>query len=113
VHKSPHAKGSTHDYVFYNHSHPDLPEEVMVKLDLGYVGILRDYPKLKAVLPFKRKSLGRGGRGAVAEPLSEEQKAFNKVFASERVVSEHSNSRVKKFQIWVVSLGFVLKVMML
>jgi len=35
----------------------------------------------------------------VENTLSVEQKAFNKAFASERVVSEHSNSRVKKFQI--------------
>jgi hypothetical protein len=77
-----------------------LPDEVSVKLDLGYVGILRDYPKLKAVLPFKRKSLGRGKVGSKAEALSMEQKVFNRVFVSERVVSEHSNSWVKKIQIW-------------
>ena len=96
MHKSPHAKGSTHDYALYKHSHPNLPEEVTVKFDLGYVGVLKDYPKLKAVLPFKRKSLGRGKVGVKVEGLSEEQKAFNRVFASERVVSEHSNSWVKK-----------------
>jgi len=100
VHKSPHAKGSTHDYALYKHNHPKLPDEVTSKFDLGYVGVLKDYPKLKAVLPFKRKSLGRGKVGGKVEGLSDEQKAFNKAFASERVVSEHSNSRVKKFQIW-------------
>jgi len=36
VHKSPHAKGSTHDYVLYKHCHPRLPEEVVLGLDLGY-----------------------------------------------------------------------------
>jgi len=100
VHKSPHAKGSTHDYALYDRSHPKLPDEVTSKFDLGYVGILKDYPKLKAVLAFKRKNPGRGKVGIKAECLSDEQKAFNRVFASVRVVSEHSNSRVKKFQIW-------------
>ena len=35
-----------------------------------------------------------------AKELSPEQKAFNKELSRERVVSEHTNSRVKKFQIW-------------
>ena len=100
MHKSPHAKGSSHDYSLYKRSHPCLPEEVTVKFDLGYVGVLKDYPKLEAVLSFKRKSLGRGKVGGEVVCLSGEQKAFNKAFASERVVSEHSNSRVKKFRIW-------------
>jgi len=91
VHKSPHAKGSTHDYALYNHSHPKLPKDVTSKLDLDYVGILRDYPKLKVVLPFKKKNPGRGKKGVKAEPLSLEQKLFNKLLASVRVVVEHSN----------------------
>ncbi len=100
VHKSPHAKGSTHDYALYNHSHPKLPKDVTSKLDLGYVGILRDYPGLKVVLPFKRKGRGRGKSGVKAEPLSLEQKLFNKLLASARVVVEHSNSLVKKFRVF-------------
>ena len=35
-----------------------------------------------------------------AKDLSAEQKAFNKALAKERIVVEHTNSRVKKFQIW-------------
>jgi hypothetical protein len=100
VHKSPHAKGSTHDYALYKHSHPCLPDEVVVGLDLGFQGIEQDYPKLNCLLPFKKKSPGRGKRGVKAEPLSELQKAFNKLLASARVVVEHTNSRVKKFRIF-------------
>jgi hypothetical protein len=51
-------------------------------------------------LPFKRKNPGRGKRGVKAQELSPEQKAFNKQLAKERVVSEHTNSRVKKFRIF-------------
>jgi len=100
VHKSPHAKGSTHDYALYKHSHPKLPEEIVLGLDLGYQGVDQAYPELNCLLPFKRKSPGRGKRGVKAEALSELQKAFNRLLASVRVVSEHSNCRVKKFLIW-------------
>ena len=89
-----------HDYALYRRSHPHLPNNVRMHLDLGYLGIKLDYPKLNCVLPFKKKNPGRGKRGVKAQELSAEQKAFNKQLAKERVVSEHTNSRVKKFQIW-------------
>ena len=100
VHKSPHATGSTHDYALYKHCHPKLPEEIVLGLDLGYQGVDQVYPELNCLLPFKRKSPGRGKRGVKAQPLSELQKMFNKLLASVRVVVEHTNSRVKKFRIF-------------
>jgi hypothetical protein len=100
VHKSPHSKGSTHDYALYKHSHPKLPSSVERDLDLGYLGIETDYPGLVCVLPFKRKNPGRGKVGVKAEPLTETQKLFNKALASARVVVEHTNSRVKKFRMF-------------
>ena len=39
VHKTPPAVGSTHDYALYKRSHPDLPNDVRLGLDLGYAGI--------------------------------------------------------------------------
>jgi len=100
VHKSAHVRGSTHDYALYKHSHPDLPDNVRLGLDLGYKGIETDYPKLNCVLPFKRKNPGRGKRGMKGAELSPEQKAFNKKLSKERVVVEHTFSRLKKFRIW-------------
>ncbi len=100
VHKTAHFKGSMHDYTLYRRNHPHLPDNVRLGLDLGYLGIRDCYPKLNCVLPFKRKNPGRGKRGVKAQELSPEQKAFNKALAREQVVSEHTNSRVKKFQIW-------------
>jgi hypothetical protein len=100
LYKSPHAKGSTHDYALYKHSHPKLPCEVTSKLDLSYLGIEKDYPDLDCVLPFKKKIPGRGKVGVKAEALSEAQKLFNKLLASARVVVEHTNNRVKKFRIF-------------
>ena len=100
VHKTMHVKGSMHDYALYKRSRPHLPDNVRVGLDLGYLGIKLDFPNLNCVLPFKRKNPGRGKRGVKAQELSPDQKAFNKGLAKERVVSEHTNSRVKKFRIW-------------
>jgi hypothetical protein len=100
VHKTAHATGSTHDYTLYRHSHPHLPDNVRLGLDLGYKGIETDYRKLNCVLPFKRKNPGRGKRGMRGPLLSPGQRAFNKALSKERVVVEHTNSRVKKFHIW-------------
>lgn len=100
VHKTPHAKGSTHDYALYKRRHPRLPSKVKQGFDLGYLGVEEDFPSLNCVLPFKKKNPGRGKIGAKAEELPPEKKAFNYAFAKERVVVEHTNSRLKKFLIW-------------
>lgn len=52
------------------------------------------------MVPFKRKSPGRGKRGVKADELSAEQKAFNKALSKERVVVEHTNSMAKKFRVF-------------
>jgi hypothetical protein len=100
VHKTSHVKGSMHDYSLYKHSHPHLPDNVRLDLDLGYLGIRDDYPKLNCMLPFKKKNPGRGKRGVKAQELSVEQRASNMALSKERVVVEHTNSRVKKFHIF-------------
>lgn len=99
VHKTAHVSGRMHDYSLFKHSRPHLPKEIHQKGDLGYRGVKEDFPMLDFLVPFKRKSPGRGKR-VKAEPLLPEQIAFNKELASERVVCEHTISRVKKFQIW-------------
>lgn len=58
LHKTKHARGRRHDYDIFKASHPDLPDGVKPHVDLGYDGIQKDFPKLNAVLQFKR----RGGR---------------------------------------------------
>jgi len=69
-------------------------------VDLGYDGIKTDYPELRCEVPFKRRSPGRGKRGLKAKELSADQKSFNQKLSKERVVVEHTFSRVKKFRIW-------------
>ena len=99
VHKTPHARGSRHDYALFKWRHPRLPDEVCLGLDLGYDGIQKDYPGLNSLVPNKRRSPGRGKRGVKARELTCEQKAFNRWLSGERVVVEHTISRMKKFRI--------------
>jgi transposase len=98
LHKTPHARGSRHDYALFKWRHPRLPDEVRLGVDLGYDGIQNDYPGLNALVPFKRRSPGRGKRGVKAKELTGEQKAFNRSLSKGRVVVEHTISRVKKFR---------------
>jgi len=99
LHKTPHARGSRHDYALFTWRHPRLPGNVRLGMDLGYEGIQGDYPTLNALVPFKRRSPGRGKRGVKAKPLTPEQKAFNQYLSKERVVVEHAVSRLKKFRV--------------
>jgi IS5 family transposase len=59
-------------------------------LDKGYVGIRNDYPDVPIILPFK------AWRG---RPLTEEQKAYNRVVASHRVVVEHTMAQLNRFTV--------------
>ena len=95
-----HVKGSMHDYSLFKRCRPHLPGKVRCEGDLGYKGVKKDFPRLNFVVPFKRKSPGRGKRDVKGEELSEDQKAFNKALAKERIVVEHTNRWVKKFLIW-------------
>ncbi|MDH5792337.1 MAG: transposase [Candidatus Bathyarchaeota archaeon] len=104
LHKTPHARGSRHDYALFKWRHPRLPDEVCLGLDLGYDGVQNDYPGLNSLVPFKRRSPGRGKRGVKAVELTGEQKAFNRRLSGERVVVEHTISRLKKFR--VMAHGF-------
>ncbi len=99
LHKTPHARGSRHDYALFKWRHPRLPDNVCLGLDLGYDGVQNDYRGFNALVPFKRRSPGRGKRGVKAVELSCEEKEFNRWLSGERVVVEHTVSRLKKFRI--------------
>jgi DDE superfamily endonuclease/Helix-turn-helix of DDE superfamily endonuclease len=100
MHKTAHVSGRMHDYSLFKRSRLHLPGKVKEEGDLGYLGVKKDFPGLNFVVPFKKKNPGRGKRGVKASELPPQQTAFNKQLASERVISEHTNSRVKKFRIW-------------
>jgi len=99
LHKTPHNRGSKHDYGVFKWRHPRLPREVSLGLDLGYDGVQKDYPMLNVLIPFKRRSPGRGKRGVKSKELSVEEKEYNKWLRGERVVVEHVFGRLKKHRI--------------
>ena len=101
VHKTPHARGRRYDYALFKWRRPRLPDSVCLGLDLDYDGVQNDYPGLYALVPYKRRSPGRGKRGVKAKELTCEQKAFNRWLSGERVVVGHTISRMKKFRIMV------------
>ncbi len=90
-----HARGRRHDYGIFKSNRPKLPDGVRPGVDLGYDGIQKDFPELKAIIPFKR----RGGRNKKGVKLTAEQKRFNRALSKARVVVEHTISRMKKFNI--------------
>jgi len=91
IHKTPHARGRRHDYDVFKTNHPRVPPEVNCNFDRGYDGVKKDYPEFNPAIPYKR----RRGMGE----LTMEQKVFNHELAKERVVVEHTISRMKKFRI--------------
>jgi hypothetical protein len=99
VHKTNHARGRTHDYALFKRNHPTLPAAVRPMVDLGYNGIQNDYPEMDPLIPFKKRSVGRGHKGEKADDLTPEQKEYNKQLSKERVVVEHTISRLKKFRV--------------
>ena len=44
------------DYDIYKHNHPTItPSQVDNIVDLGYLGIEKDFPTVKSVLPIRKK----------------------------------------------------------
>jgi DDE superfamily endonuclease/Helix-turn-helix of DDE superfamily endonuclease len=97
--KTNHARGRRHDLDVYLEHPPVLPNDVEQDLDRGYDGVKNYFPDLKCAIPFKRRAGGRGKGGVKAPDLTPAQKRFNKQLSKERVVVEHTISRMKKFRI--------------
>jgi hypothetical protein len=99
VHRTNHARGRRNDYAIFKRNRPELPEGVRLGVDLGYNGIQNDFPEMEPMVPFKKRSPGRGHKGVKAKPLTPYQKRFNRELSKARVVVEHTISRMKKFRI--------------
>jgi hypothetical protein len=80
--------GKRHDYRIYKKNHPDLPEDVMSMLDLGFLGVEKDYPEQRSSLPIKRE------KGC---ELTVQEKEYNRNHSAKRIVIEHAICRIKKF----------------
>lgn len=68
-----------------------FPKKTRKRLDKGYDGIIKEYPKSNIILPHKRRRN--------SPPLTRGQKQANTIRAKERIVGEHAIARLKKYQI--------------
>ena len=90
LHTIGYKKGKRHDYDIYKTDHPSTPKQVVNVVDLGYLGIEKDFPEQLSVLPYrKKKNLD----------LSQEEKEYNKFYSKKRIVIEHTICRLKKYRI--------------
>jgi hypothetical protein len=91
THKANHKKGRGHDYDVYNRDHPVIPKQVVNVVDLGYLGVEKDFPEqLLSALPCKKKK---------NQDLSQEEIDYNRIHAKKRIVVEHTICRLKKYRI--------------
>ena len=82
IHKVNHKKGRRHDYDIYKENHPLIPKQVVNVVDLGYLGLEKDFPKQLLSLPKRKKRNQRA--------LSQEEKDYNKDHFKKRIVIEHT-----------------------
>ncbi len=91
LHKTKHRKGKQHDYdMFKKNGPPPIPPQVELGVDLGYLGIKKDYPELNVNIPVKTSK---------KKELTPAEKRYNKKQRKARVIVEHTIGRMKKFQI--------------
>ncbi len=68
IHKTTKKKGHRHDYNIYKKNHPIVPNQVVNVLDLGYLGVEKDYQDQLSSLPDRKDR---------NHQLSKEQKEYN------------------------------------
>jgi hypothetical protein len=66
-----------------------IPDDVGVWVDLGFLGIAKDYPCLQVVIPHKSSK---------HHPLTPEQKAENQIISAFRIRVEHAIAGIKCFR---------------
>jgi hypothetical protein len=84
--------GSVHDLTLLRDT--DLLGRLLpgegVMVDKGYVGLAKDYAAVPIVIPFK---------AAKSRPLTEEQQAFNRSVAQQRIVVEHTMAQLNRYTV--------------
>ena len=90
IHKTNHKRGCRHDYNIYKNNHPVTPKQVVNVVDLGYLGIEKDFPKQLSSIPQRKKR---------SLDLSAEEMEYNKIHSKKRIVIEHAICRLKKYRI--------------
>jgi hypothetical protein len=84
--------GANHDLTLLRGSGvlESLGEGEAAMLDRGYVGVADYYPGVPVVIPF---------RASKGHPLTDEQKAHNRVVAGYRIVVEHTMAQLNRFTV--------------
>ncbi len=90
LYKVGYKKGRKHDYDVYKKNHPVIPKQVVNVVDLGYLGVEKDFPEQLSALPYKKKR---------NRCLSDDEKEYNKIHSKKRIIVEHTISRLKKYRI--------------
>ena len=86
-------EGKTHDYSMFKEEFPpeqDWFKPFRVRVDLGFLGIDKDYVCQELLLPNKKKK---------KQELTDEQKQENRLLARERIVVEHAIGGMKRYRI--------------
>jgi hypothetical protein len=79
-----------HDYKVYKKNHPKLPKDVLSMLDLGFLGVEKDFPEQRSSLPIKKEK---------DHELTEVQKEYNRNHSAKRIAIEHAICRIKKYRL--------------
>ncbi|HZS04566.1 MAG TPA: transposase family protein [Blastocatellia bacterium] len=85
--------GKTHDYRMFKEEFPpgqDWFKDFRIRVDLGFLGIEKDYVCKELLLPHKKKK---------QQELNPEQKGENKRLASDRIYVEHAIGGMKRYRI--------------
>jgi hypothetical protein len=70
---------------------PLTPKQVVNVVDLGYIGIEKDFPEKLSSIPHRKKRN--------LQHLFKEQKEYNQSHSKKRIIIEHTICRLKKYGI--------------
>jgi hypothetical protein len=91
--------GSVHDYsILQSEFDPNDPlwfTENDIHVDLGFLGIKKDYEGSRIKIPIKRKR--RNSKKETVVPFSEAEKELNKKVSSERIYVENAIGGMKRY----------------
>jgi len=90
IHKLRYKKGRRHDYDIYKENHPVISKQVVTVVDLGYLGVEKDFPEQQSCIPIRKKR---------NIELSQEEKEHNIIHSKKRIVIEHTICKLKKYRI--------------
>ena len=93
IHKTENKKGKRHDYDIYKKNHPTAPKQVVIVVDLGYLGVGKDLPDQKSSTPNKKK------RSQKELAQRRRKIKYNQNHSRKRIVIEHTICRMKKYRI--------------